>query len=99
MQKLQETIQRQHIAFQPEAADYSFAHRGKKRGVAEFFSREYIADMDLDDGGFDGGYGITDGDRCMRISSGIEYDTVIGEAHLLQFVYELTLYVSCISSE
>ena len=55
-----------------------------------------VADVDLDDGHGDGGYGIVDGDAGVAVAPSIEDDAVGGETHLMEAVDEFALDVALV---
>ena len=58
-----------------------------------------VADVDLDDGRGDGGYGIVDGDTGVAVAPGVEDDAVGSEAHLMEAVDEFALDVALVVAD
>ena len=85
------------VAVEAEAGDDSLADGRQERLVAEWFARVDVADVDLNDGGRNGGNGIGNGDGGVGVAAGIEDDaTTLFKAHLLQAVHNLPLDVALI---
>ena len=62
--------------------------------MAERLARVDVADVNLDDGGGDGGNGIGDGHRRVGVAAGVEHDAAVVKAHLLQPVHDFALDVA-----
>ena len=64
--------------------------------MPEFLTLMYVRDMNLNDGRLQGTDAVVQGHRGMCVGTGIEYDAIIREAHLLHLVDEFTLHVTLI---
>jgi len=67
--------------------------------VTVFLTLVHITDMYLDDGTTERTDAVEERDARMGVSTGIEHDAVVREAHLLHLVDELTLDVALIITD
>lgn len=91
-----EAFDGQTIAVESESLDGPFAARGNYRVVAEFLTTIHVADVNLDDGSADGTDAVEQRNARVGVSTGIENNTVVGEASLLHFVDELAFDVALV---
>ena len=82
------------VAVEAEAGDDAAADGGQEGLVAEGLAGVDVADVNLDDGGGDGRYGVGDGHRGVGVATGIEHDAAVVKAYSLQPVHDFALDVA-----
>src|ERR1043166_1013932 len=87
-----QVLHSQGIAFKAEAADGANTLRSNKGGLAIIFAGKYITDVYLNNRDTNGCNCICKRNAGVRISGGIEHDTVHGVAALMHEVDELAFH-------
>ena len=64
--------------------------------MAKLLALVHIRDVYFDDGTFQRADTVVQGNRGVGVGSCVEHDTVVGEAHLLHLVNQLSLYIALI---
>ena len=82
------------VAVEAEAGDDALADGRQKRLVTEWLARVDVADVDLDDGGSNGGNSVGNGYRRVGVAASVEHDAAVVKAHRLQPVHNLALDIA-----
>ena len=74
LEVVEEQVRGESVPIAPEAGHLSEADRGNKRAVAKAFAGMGVRDVYLDDRDWDGFDGVTQGDRGVSVSAGVDDD-------------------------
>lgn len=78
----------------PETANNSLGGGRYHRGMAEFFPRVDIRNMNFNDRNSNRPHGVMQCDRCMRVGTGIERDTDSFIARFMQPIDQIALMIA-----
>ncbi len=85
--------EREFVAFETKATDRANYVRSDEGFVSKTFPGHWIGNVYLDNRCFYGSNGISDGNRSMCISRGIEDNTLITSIRLLQLIHYFSFVI------
>ena len=90
---MNQRLQSEAVALNTKSTDLSNSHRGNIGLMTEWLSPVNVADMHLHGRNIDSRNGVSNTYACMRVSTRIDYDTVVLTQSSLDTIYQDTFLI------